>query len=100
MRGGRCGARGRKAVSTSEKVFGALKTVLTLKDQVDNLGKDLGNLNARLTRLAEAHGDLRDRVSIVSAESRAICAGAAKARHRRASRRSKDDNIQGILLGM
>ncbi len=50
-------------MSTSEKVFGALKTVLTLKDQVDNLGKDLGNLSARLTRLAEAHGDLRDRVS-------------------------------------
>ncbi|WP_353203908.1 hypothetical protein [Sphingomonas sp.] len=50
-------------MSTGNKVFEALKAVLTLKDQLDNLGKDLGNLNARLTRLAEAHGDLRDRVS-------------------------------------
>ena len=50
-------------MSASEKVFGALKTVLTLKEQLESLGKDLANLNVRLARLAEAHGDLRDRVS-------------------------------------
>ena len=52
-------------MSASEKVFGALKTVLTLKEQLDSLGKDLSNLNAGLARLAEAHGDLRDRVSTI-----------------------------------
>lgn len=50
-------------MSVGEKMFGALKTVLTLKEQLDGLGKDLGILNGRLSGLAEAHGALRDRVS-------------------------------------
>jgi hypothetical protein len=50
-------------MSAGEKVFGALKTVMTLKEQLDGLGKDLGDLNIRVSQLAEAHGALRDRVS-------------------------------------
>ena len=33
-------------MSVGEKMFGALKTVLTLKEQLDGLGKDLGILKA------------------------------------------------------
>ena len=50
-------------MSAGEKAFGALKTILTIKDQLDGLGKDLGDLGGRLSRLAEAHSELRDRVS-------------------------------------
>ncbi|KQS02083.1 hypothetical protein ASG11_14925 [Sphingomonas sp. Leaf357] len=50
-------------MSAGEKAFGVIKTVLTLKDQLDGLGRDLGDLNEGLARLAEAHGTLRDRVS-------------------------------------
>ncbi|WP_174293153.1 hypothetical protein [Sphingomonas bacterium] len=50
-------------MSAGEKALGFVKTVLTLKDQLDALGKDMTSLGVRLTRLAEAHGDLRDRVS-------------------------------------
>jgi len=49
--------------SAGEKAVGALKTILTLKDQLDGLGRDMAGLNARLAGLAEAHADLRDRVS-------------------------------------
>ena len=50
-------------MSPVEKVFGALKTGLTLKEQLNGVGKDSGDLNKRMSRLAEAHGTLRDRVS-------------------------------------
>ena len=50
-------------MSPVEKVFGALKTGLTLKEQLDGVGKDLGDLNKRMSRLAETHDTLRDRVS-------------------------------------
>ena len=50
-------------MSPGEKVLGALKTGLTLKEQLDGVGKDLGDLNKRMSRLAETHGTLRDRVS-------------------------------------
>ena len=50
-------------MSATQTALGAIKTVLTLKEQLDALGRDMAALNARLTRLAEAHGALRDRVS-------------------------------------
>ena len=50
-------------MSAGEKALSFVKSVLTLKEQLDELGKDMASLNGRLTRLAEAHGDLRDRVS-------------------------------------
>lgn len=50
-------------MSAGEKAFGALRTILTLKDQMDALSKDVAALNGRLSGLATAHGDLRDRVS-------------------------------------
>ncbi len=50
-------------MSATEKALGAIKAVLTLKEQLDALGRDMAGLNARLSGLATAHGDLRDRVS-------------------------------------
>ena len=50
-------------MSASERAFGLIKTVFTVKDQLDDLGRDLAALGRRLTRLTEAHGELRDRVS-------------------------------------
>lgn len=50
-------------MSASEKALAFVKTVLTLKEQLDALGRDMASLGVRLTRLAEAHGELRDRVS-------------------------------------
>jgi hypothetical protein len=50
-------------VSAGEKAFGVFKTILTLKDQLDGLDRDVAQLGGRLAGLAGAHGDLRDRVS-------------------------------------
>lgn len=63
-------------MSAAEKAFGAIKTVLTLKEQLDALGGDMTMLNARLGELAGAHADLRDRVSRLEG----IIEGAAMAR--------------------
>jgi hypothetical protein len=50
-------------VSAGEGAFGVFKTILTLKDQLDGLDRDVAQLGGRLAGLAGAHGDLRDRVS-------------------------------------
>lgn len=50
-------------MSAGERAFGVFKTILTLKDQLDDLDRDLAQLGGRLSGLAGAHGDLRDRVS-------------------------------------
>lgn len=50
-------------MSAGEKALGFIKTVFTVKDQLDDLGRDQKALNSRLAKLAEAHADLRDRVS-------------------------------------
>jgi hypothetical protein len=50
-------------VSAGEKALGLIKTILTIKDQLDALGRDMAGLNERLSNLAGAHGELRDRVS-------------------------------------
>ena len=50
-------------MSAGEKAIGAIKTIFTLKEQLDGLARDMTAMNQRLARLAEAHGDLRDRVS-------------------------------------
>jgi hypothetical protein len=50
-------------VSAGERAFGVFKTILTLKDQLDGLDRDVAQLGGRLAGLAGAHGDLRDRVS-------------------------------------
>ncbi len=64
-------------MSAGEKAFGVFKTILTLKDQLDGLGRDVAQLNGRLVGLAGAHGDLRDRVSRLEGmiEGAAMAAG-------------------------
>jgi hypothetical protein len=64
-------------VSAGEKAFGVFKTILTLKDQLDGLDRDVAQLNGRLVGLAGAHGDLRDRVSRLEGmiEGAAMAAG-------------------------
>ncbi len=64
-------------MSAGEKAFGLFKTILTLKDQLDGLDKDVAQLNGRLAGLAGAHGDLRDRVSRLEGmiEGAAMAAG-------------------------
>lgn len=68
-------------MSAGEKAFGVFKTILTLKDQLDGLDRDVAQLNGRLVGLAGAHGDLRDRVSRLEGmiEGAAMAAG----RHQR-----------------
>lgn len=43
----------------------ALRTVLLLQEDVRALKEAVRSQGERLTRLAEAHGDLRDRVSTI-----------------------------------
>ena len=64
-------------MSAGEKVFGVFKTILTLKDQLDGLDRDVAQLGGRLGGLAGAHGDLRDRVSRLEGmiEGAAMAAG-------------------------
>ncbi|MBB3346653.1 hypothetical protein [Sphingomonas sp. BK069] len=50
-------------MSAVDKALSALKTVMTVKDQLDLLARDITGLHARVAALAEAHGGLRDRVS-------------------------------------
>ena len=52
-------------MSTSEKAFGLIKAVLTYQERMDGLEKKLGTLSEGLTRLADSHVNLRDRVSMV-----------------------------------
>ena len=66
-------------MSAGEKALGFFKSMLTLKEQIDALGTDIAGLNARMSRLAEAHGDLRDRVSRLEG----IIEGAAMASRQR-----------------
>jgi len=49
-------------VSTSEKAFGLIKAVLTYQERMDGLEKKLAALSDGLTRLADSHVALRDRV--------------------------------------
>jgi hypothetical protein len=66
-------------MSAGEKAFGVIKAVFTMKDQLDDLGKDVEGLSDRFVRLAEAHAELRDRVSRVEG----VLEGAAMASRRR-----------------
>lgn len=50
-------------MSTSEKAFGLIKAVLTYQERMDGLEKKLAALGDGLTRLADSHVALRDRVS-------------------------------------
>lgn len=50
-------------MSAGEKAFGLVKTVFTAKEQIDALGRDMAALGERVTRLAESHVALRERVS-------------------------------------
>jgi hypothetical protein len=50
-------------VSTSEKAFGLIKAVLTYQERMDGLEQKLASLSDGLTRLADSHVALRDRVS-------------------------------------
>jgi hypothetical protein len=66
-------------MSASERALNAIKTIFTLKEQVDGLGRDIAAMNTRVSRLAEAHGGLRDRVSRLEG----IIEGAAMAARQR-----------------
>ena len=50
-------------MSATGKALTAIKAILTIKEQLDALGRDVAALNARLSGLATARADLRDRVS-------------------------------------
>jgi len=66
-------------MSAGERALNAVKTIFTLKEQVDGLGRDIAAMNTRVSRLAEAHGELRDRVSRLEG----IIEGAAMAARQR-----------------
>ncbi|MBW6524712.1 hypothetical protein KZ810_14505 [Sphingomonas sp. RHCKR47] len=66
-------------MSAGERALNAIKTIFTLKEQVDGLGRDIVAMNTRVSRLAEAHGELRDRVSRLEG----IIEGAAMAARQR-----------------
>ncbi len=66
-------------MSAGERALNAIKTIFTLKEQVDGLGRDIAAMNAQVSRLAEAHGGLRDRVSRLEG----IIEGAAMAARQR-----------------
>jgi hypothetical protein len=63
-------------VSAGEKAFGLIKTVFTVKDQVEAMSRDITALGERVTRLAESHVALRERVSRIEG----LIEGAAMAR--------------------
>ncbi len=63
-------------MSASEKVFSLIKTVFTVKDQVEAMSRDITALGERVTRLAESHVALRERVSRIEG----LIEGAAMAR--------------------
>jgi predicted nuclease with TOPRIM domain len=52
-------------MSSAEKALGMIKAVLTYQERFDSLEKNLGELSDRLTRLADSHASLRDRVSTI-----------------------------------
>jgi vacuolar-type H+-ATPase catalytic subunit A/Vma1 len=66
-------------MSAGDRALNAIKTIFTLKEQVDGLGRDIAAMNTRVSRLAEAHGELRDRVSRLEG----IIEGAAMAARQR-----------------
>lgn len=66
-------------MSAGERALNAIKTIFTLKEQVGGLGRDIAAMNTRVSRLAEAHGELRDRVSRLEG----IIEGAAMAARQR-----------------
>ncbi|HVF92959.1 MAG TPA: hypothetical protein VM900_01450 [Sphingomonas sp.] len=63
-------------MSAGEKAFGLIKTVFTVKDQVEAMGRDITALGEKVTRLAESHVALRERVSRIEG----LIEGAAMAR--------------------
>ena len=50
-------------MSSAEKAIGIIKAVFTFQEKIDALDHDIGALSDRLTRLAESHVALRDRVA-------------------------------------
>ena len=67
-------------MSAGERAFGVFKTILTLKDQLDGLDRDVAQLGGRLAGLAGAHGDLRDRVSRLEGVIEGVAMAAAQQR--------------------
>lgn len=65
-------------MSTSEKAFGLVKAVLTYQERMNGLEKKLAALSDGLTRLADSHVALRDRVSTIEGYLRG-CRDAAAA---------------------
>ncbi|MEO6093496.1 MAG: hypothetical protein ABIT04_12840 [Novosphingobium sp.] len=52
-------------MSAAEKALGMIKAVLTYQERFDKLERNLCELSDRLTRLADSHANLRDRVSAI-----------------------------------
>lgn len=50
-------------MSSSDKAFNFLKTVFTVKEQLDGMNRDMAALGDRIGRLSDSHVALRDRVS-------------------------------------
>ena len=64
-------------MSAGEKAFGLIKTVFTVKDQIEAMGRDVTALSDRVAKLTESHVLLRERVSRIEG----LIEGAAMARN-------------------
>jgi hypothetical protein len=67
-------------VSTIGEALKALRTVLLMQDDVRFLKDAATAQSERLSRLAEAHGDLRDRVSRLEGMIEGVAMAAARQR--------------------
>lgn len=66
-------------MNTSEKAVGLIKAILTYQERMDGLEKKLATLSDGLTRLADSHVALRDRVSGIEGYLRGRSEAAAAA---------------------
>jgi predicted nucleic acid-binding Zn-ribbon protein len=69
-------------MSAGEKALSLVKTVFTIKDQIEAMSRDVSALGERVTRLSESHVALRERVSRIEG----LIEGAAMARNGQAPR--------------
>jgi hypothetical protein len=79
-------------MSAAEKAFGMFKAVMLFQERFDSLEKNIGQLSDRLSRLADSHAALRDRVSVIEGylQGRADRAAAQPKQARLPKPRKKD----------
>ena len=72
-------------MSASEKAFGLIKTVFTIQERFDSLQDSLSELVQRVSKLADSHAALRDRVSRIEGiiEGVGMAGAASRARQPR-----------------